>query len=64
MNLTVMRNHQQVYTREQPLAALQLTQDISRQYGMTVEDAETAKRAGDLPEGMRRSCCIRLWKSL
>ena len=51
INLTVMRNGQQVYAREQAFGGGQLTQDIARQYGMSYEDAETAKRTGNLPEG-------------
>lgn len=51
MNLTVLRNGQQVYTREQAFGGGQLTQDIVRHYGMSYEDAEAAKRAGNLPEG-------------
>ena len=51
MNLTVLRNRQQVYAREQAFGGGQLTQDISRQYGMTYEEAEVAKRSGSLPEG-------------
>ncbi len=39
-NLTVLRNGQQVYTKEQ----------AARQYGMTYEEAEAAKRANSLPE--------------
>lgn len=50
MNLTVLRNGQQVYSREQAFGGAQLTQDIARQYGMSVEEAETAKRSGNLPE--------------
>ncbi|QRM18482.1 type IV pilus assembly protein PilM [Dechloromonas sp. TW-R-39-2] len=51
MNLTVLRNGQQVYAREQAFGGAQLTSDIVRHYGMTHEDAEAAKRAGKLPEG-------------
>ncbi len=51
MTLTVMRNGQQVYVREQAFGGNMLTQDIARHYGMSVEDAEAAKRAGNLPEG-------------
>lgn len=51
MNLTVMRNGIQVYAREQAFGGNQLTLDISRHYGMALEDAEAAKRAGNLPEG-------------
>jgi len=51
MSLTVLRNGQQVYAREQAFGGGQLTQDIARHYGMTYEEAEVAKRAGSLPEG-------------
>jgi len=50
MNLTVLRNLQQIYAREQAFGGNQLTQDIARQYGMSFEEAESAKRAGNLPE--------------
>lgn len=49
-NITVLRNDQAVYTREQAFGGAQLTQDIMRQYGMSQEEAETAKRAGGLPD--------------
>lgn len=51
MNLTVMKNGAQVYAREQAFGGSQLTLDISRHYGMSLEDAEAAKRSGNLPEG-------------
>ena len=54
MTLTVLRNLQQIYTREGAFGGIQLTQDIARQYGMTFEEAETAKRAGTLPENYER----------
>ena len=50
MNVTVLRNDQTVYTREQAFGGNQLTQDIMRQYGMSQEEAEAAKRSGGLPE--------------
>ncbi|HEY5764267.1 MAG TPA: pilus assembly protein PilM [Rhodocyclaceae bacterium] len=50
MNLTVLRNLQPVYTREQAFGGTQLTQNIARQYGMSFEEAEAAKRSGNLPE--------------
>lgn len=50
MNLTVLRNLQSVYTREQAFGGDQLTQNIARQYGMSFEEAEAAKRSGNLPE--------------
>ena len=51
VSLTVLRNGQQVYSREQAFGGAQLTQDIARHYGMTYEEAEVAKRASSLPEG-------------
>lgn len=50
MNVTVLRNDQTVYTREQAFGGGQLTQDIMRQYGMSQEEAENAKRTGGLPD--------------
>jgi type IV pilus assembly protein PilM len=50
MNIVVLRNDQAVYTREQAFGGVQLTQDIMRQYGMSQEEAEAAKRAGGLPD--------------
>src|SRR5712671_7272602 len=50
MNITVLRNEQTVYTREQAFGGSQLTQDIMRQYGMSQEEAEAAKRSGGLPD--------------
>ncbi len=49
-NVTILRNDQPVYAREQAFGGGQLTQDIMRQYGMSQEEAETAKRSGNLPE--------------
>jgi type IV pilus assembly protein PilM len=53
MTITVLRNGQPVYTREQAFGGTQLTQEIARHYGMSVEEAEVAKRAGTLPEAYR-----------
>ena len=50
MNVTMMKNDQPVYTREQAFGGSQLTQDIMRTYGMSFEEAESAKRAHALPE--------------
>ena len=50
MNVTVLRNDQQLYTREQAFGGVQLTQDIMRAYGMSNDEAETAKRNNSLPE--------------
>jgi type IV pilus assembly protein PilM len=53
MTITVLRNGQPVYTREQAFGGTLLTQEIARHYGMSVEEAEVAKRAGTLPEAYR-----------
>jgi type IV pilus assembly protein PilM len=50
MNLTVLRNGQQLYTRDQSFGGSQLTQDIARLYGMTFAEAEADKRRNALPE--------------
>jgi type IV pilus assembly protein PilM len=50
MNVTVVRNDQSVYTREQSFGGGQLTQDIVNRYGMSPEEAENAKRSGGLPD--------------
>src|SRR5690606_22528502 len=50
MNVTVLRNDQSVYTREQAFGGNQLTQDIISRYGMSPEEAESAKRTGGLPD--------------
>jgi type IV pilus assembly protein PilM len=50
MNVTVLRNDQSVYSREQAFGGNQLTQDIVSRYGMSVEEAESAKRTGGLPD--------------
>ena len=50
MNVTILRNGQSLYSREQAFGGSQLTQDIVRQYGMSHEEAEAGKRTGTLPE--------------
>src|SRR3990167_9509537 len=50
MNVTVLRNDQSVYTREQAFGGNQLTQEIVSRYGMSPEEAENAKRSGGLPD--------------
>ncbi len=54
MNVTMFRNGQSLYSREQAFGGSQLTQDIARQYGMSFEEAEAAKRAGSLPDSYPR----------
>jgi len=50
MNVSVLRNDQSVYTREQAFGGNQLTQDIVSRYGMSAEEAEAAKRSNSLPD--------------
>lgn len=50
LKTAVYRNEQLLYSREQPFGGNQLTQDIARQYGMSADEAESAKRTGSLPE--------------
>jgi type IV pilus assembly protein PilM len=50
MGLTVLRDGQQLYAREQAFGGNQLTQDIARLYGMTFAEAEADKRRNALPE--------------
>jgi type IV pilus assembly protein PilM len=48
--LNVLRNGQSIYMREQPFGGHLLTQEIQRQFGLSPEEAEAAKRAGGLPD--------------
>lgn len=50
MQVSVLRNDQSIYTREQAFGGNQLTADIQNRYGMTPEEAENAKRSGGLPD--------------
>lgn len=54
MHMTVMRDGVQIYAREQAIGGARLTQDIARQFGLSSEEAETAKRSGDLPPEYER----------
>jgi type IV pilus assembly protein PilM len=59
MNLTVLRNSQQLYVREQAFGGNQLTQDIARLFGMSFEEAETEKRRTICRKNTKRNCCGR-----
>jgi type IV pilus assembly protein PilM len=48
--VSVVHNGATVYTREQQIGGNLLTQDVARQFDMPVEEAEAAKRVGNLPE--------------
>jgi type IV pilus assembly protein PilM len=50
MKVTILRDENVLYSREQAFGGNQLTQDISRSYGMSTEEAEAAKRSSSLPE--------------
>jgi type IV pilus assembly protein PilM len=48
--LNVMHDNRIVYTREQNFGGRQLTEEIQRRYGLSVEEAGMAKRQGGLPD--------------
>ena len=48
-SFSVLLDGQPVYEREQPIGGNQLTQDIVRAYGMSFDEAEQKKKAGELP---------------
>ena len=48
--MQVLRNDDLVYERDQVFGGAQLTQMLVRQYGFTQDEAETKKRAGELPD--------------
>ncbi len=50
MSINVLRNGQSVYMRDQPFGGNQLTYDIQHFYNLTLDEAETAKRKGGLPD--------------
>jgi type IV pilus assembly protein PilM len=50
MHINVLLNGESVYMREQAFGGNQLTQEIQRRYSLSAEEAEIAKRGGDLPE--------------
>lgn len=50
MHFYVIRNGQQLFSREQAFGGNQLTQDIQRAFNLSAEEAETAKRNGGLPD--------------
>ncbi len=50
MNVNVLRNGQSVYTRDQQVGGDQLTQQIQAVFGLSTEEAESAKRNGGLPD--------------
>jgi type IV pilus assembly protein PilM len=50
MHINVLHDNKSVYVREQAFGGAQLTQEIQRRFGLSVEEAEIAKRKGGLPD--------------
>ena len=50
MHINVLHDNVSVYTREQAFGGAQLTQEIQRRFGLSIEEAEIAKRKGGLPD--------------
>jgi type IV pilus assembly protein PilM len=50
MHINVLHDNESVYQREHGFGGSQLNNEISRRYGMSSEEAESAKRRGTLPE--------------
>lgn len=48
--LSVLQGGETVYTREQLFGGRQLTEEIQRRYGLSVEEAGVAKKQGGLPD--------------
>jgi len=48
--LSVIHNGRIIYTREQLFGGRQLTEEIQRRYGLSVEEAGLAKKQGGLPD--------------
>lgn len=48
--LNVLHNNKIIYTREQNFGGRQLTEEIQRRYGLSMEEAGMAKRQGGLPD--------------
>lgn len=50
MHINVLHDNKPVYAREQTFGGSQLTSEIQRRFGLSVEEAEISKRKGGLPE--------------
>ncbi|WP_294989422.1 pilus assembly protein PilM [Sulfuritalea sp.] len=50
MKVTITKDNQQLYAREQAFGGSQLTDEIMRAYGMGAEEAENLKRSGTPPD--------------
>lgn len=49
-SMQILRDDEVLYDRDQAFGGAQLTQLIARQYGFSLEEAESKKRNGELPE--------------
>ena len=49
-SLSILRDQQLIYSREQPFGGKQLTEEIMSRYGLSYEDAGRVKRVGGLPD--------------
>lgn len=49
-SMLILQNLQPVYTRDQSFGGRQLTEDIMRHFGLSLEEAGKAKKFGNLPE--------------
>ena len=54
-SMQVIRNDEVLYERDQAFGGAQLTQLIVRQYGFSLEEAESKKRSGELPSDYESS---------
>jgi len=52
--LSVLAESKTIYTREQLFGGKQLTEEIQRRYGLSVEEAGLAKKQGGLPDDYER----------
>ncbi len=50
MHVNVLHDNKSIYTREQNFGGGQLTQEIQSRFGLSLEEAEIAKRRGGLPD--------------
>ena len=55
MRFSVIIDDASVYEREQPFGGNQLTQDIARTYGISIEEAEQKKKTGSLPDDYQKA---------
>jgi type IV pilus assembly protein PilM len=63
-SLKVLRDDDILYDRDQAFGGAQLTQLIARQYGLSFEEAENRKTAGDLPEDYESTLLVPFVDSL